>query len=41
MSLDDNDLWLAAMAMAIKATLVTRDKDFYSLSGLHSVDWSV
>ena len=28
LSLDENDLWIAATALAIGATLITRDKDF-------------
>ncbi len=28
LSLDENDLWIAATALAIGATLVSRDKDF-------------
>jgi predicted nucleic acid-binding protein len=32
--LDENDLWIAATALAIGATLVTRDTDFQSIQGL-------
>ncbi len=32
--LDENDLWIAATALAIKATLVSRDSDFQGLEGL-------
>lgn len=32
--LDENDLWLAATALAIGATLVTRDTDFREIEGL-------
>jgi predicted nucleic acid-binding protein len=30
--LDENDLWIAATAMAIGATLVTRDSDFKAIA---------
>jgi predicted nucleic acid-binding protein len=32
--LDENDLWMAATALAIGATLVTRDSDFREIEGL-------
>ncbi|MGO9254932.1 MAG: type II toxin-antitoxin system VapC family toxin [Bryobacteraceae bacterium] len=32
--LDENDLWIAATALAIGATLVSRDKDFQAIEGL-------
>jgi predicted nucleic acid-binding protein len=32
--LDENDLWMAATALAIRATLVTRDSDFREIEGL-------
>jgi len=32
--LDENDLWIAATALAIGATLVTRDSDFREIEGL-------
>ena len=34
LSLDDNDLWIAATALALGATLVTRDSDFANIDGL-------
>ena len=34
LSLDENALWIAATALAIDATLVSRDKDFASVAGL-------
>jgi predicted nucleic acid-binding protein len=40
LALDENDLWIAATAFAIGATLVTRDRDFASISGLTTVDWT-
>lgn len=39
-SLDENDLWIAATASAIGATLVTRDGDFASIDELTTVDWT-
>lgn len=41
LSLDENDLWIAATAFALNATLVTRDTDFRSLEEIDVVDWSV
>jgi len=40
LALDENDLWIAATAFAIGATLVTRDRDFASISGLTTIDWT-
>jgi predicted nucleic acid-binding protein len=34
LSLDENDLWVAATALALSATLVSRDSDFESIDGL-------
>ena len=39
--LDENDLWIAATAAALAATLVTRDKDFTRVPGLIAGDWTV
>lgn len=33
LTLDENDLWVAAMAMALGATLVSRDQDFSGIEG--------
>lgn len=33
-SMDENDLWIAATALALGATLVTRDTDFNGIEGL-------
>ncbi len=38
--LDENDLWIAATALAVGATLVTRDKDFSQVDGLIVQDWT-
>jgi len=34
LSLDENDLWVAATAMTLGATLVSRDRDFSGIDGL-------
>lgn len=39
-TLDENDLWIAATAMVLDATLVTRDRDFRAFSGLRVDDWT-
>lgn len=41
LSPDDNDLWIAATALALGYVLVTRDKDFSKVPGLRVEDWSV
>jgi tRNA(fMet)-specific endonuclease VapC len=38
--IDENDLWIAAAAQAIGATLVTRDADFSRIVGLTVEDWT-
>jgi len=38
--LDENDLWIAATALALDAVLVTRDSDFQRVSGLAVEDWT-
>ena len=34
LSLDENDLWIAATALAVGATLVSRDSDFQGIESL-------
>lgn len=34
LALDENDLWVAATALPVSATLVSRDTDFASIDGL-------
>jgi len=34
LTLDENDLWVAATALAMNATLVSRDSDFTGIDGL-------
>jgi predicted nucleic acid-binding protein len=34
LALDENDLWVASTALALNATLVTRDGDFAGIKGL-------
>lgn len=38
LTLDENDLWIAATALAFGATLVTRDSDFAGIDSLRLVD---
>ena len=38
--LDENDLWIAATATSLGATLVTSDSDFSRLPGITPVDWT-
>lgn len=40
LSLDENDLWIAAHATALAATVVTRDRDFGQVQGLLIEDWT-
>jgi predicted nucleic acid-binding protein len=37
LSLDENDLWIAATALALSATLVSRDRDFEGIDGLQVI----
>ena len=36
--LDENDLWIAATALVLDATLVSRDSDFQTIEGLALVE---
>jgi tRNA(fMet)-specific endonuclease VapC len=38
--LDENDLWIAATALALDAVLVARDSDFQRVSGLMVENWT-
>ncbi len=40
LALNDNDLWIAATALCLQATIVTRDKDFFRVDGLVVEDWT-
>lgn len=40
LTLDENDLWIAATAIALDAVLITRDSDFQHLDGLKVDDWT-
>jgi predicted nucleic acid-binding protein len=37
LAMDENDLWVAATALALDATLVSRDSDFGDIEGLRVV----
>ena len=39
LSLDENDLWIAATAKALGAVLVSSDRDFVQVDGLIVEDW--
>jgi tRNA(fMet)-specific endonuclease VapC len=39
LTLDENDLWIAASALALGAVLVTRDTDFARIDGLPVENW--
>ncbi len=40
LALDENDLWIAATALALGATLISRDRDFREIDGLAIEDWT-
>ncbi len=40
LNLPDNDLWIAATALALGATLISRDHLFTQVPGLHVDDWT-
>lgn len=41
LSLDENDLWIAATAKTISATLVSRDNDFQRVLSLNVENWTL
>jgi predicted nucleic acid-binding protein len=41
LALDENDLWIAATAVALGATLISRDSDLQQIDGLPVSDWTV
>jgi predicted nucleic acid-binding protein len=41
LTLDDNDLWIAATAQTLGYMVVTRDQIFSQVPGLQAEDWSV
>ncbi len=40
LTLDENDLWIAATALALGAVLVSRNSDFQQIEGLVVNDWT-
>ena len=40
LALDENDLWIAATALALGAALISRDSDFQHIEGLAVEDWT-
>jgi tRNA(fMet)-specific endonuclease VapC len=40
LALDENNLWIAACALSIQATLVSHDGDFRQIEGLTVEDWT-
>lgn len=41
LALDENDLWIAATALALGAVLVSRDSDFQRVENLKVEDWTI
>jgi predicted nucleic acid-binding protein len=41
LALDENDLWIAATALALGAVLISRDSGFQRIDGLTVEDWTV
>ena len=41
LTLDENDLWIAATALALEAVLISHDGDFQQIDGLTVNDWMV
>jgi len=40
LTMEGNDLWIAATVLALGAVLVTADHDFYKIDGLTIEDWT-
>lgn len=40
LTLDENDLWIAATALALGAVLISRDSDLQQIDGLTVNDWT-
>jgi tRNA(fMet)-specific endonuclease VapC len=40
LTLNENDLWIAATTLALGAVLVSRDSDFQQIDGLKVEDWA-
>jgi tRNA(fMet)-specific endonuclease VapC len=40
LTLDENDLWIAATTLALGAALVSRDSDYRKIDGLTVEDWT-
>lgn len=40
LTLDENDLWIAATTLELDAVLVSRDNDFQQIDGLTVEDWT-
>jgi predicted nucleic acid-binding protein len=40
-TMDENDLWIAASTLSLRATLVSRDADFGRIPGLTVEDWTL
>ena len=41
LTLDENDLWIVAVALTLDAALVSRDSDFGGIDGLQVEDWTI
>jgi predicted nucleic acid-binding protein len=41
LTLDENDLWIAATTLALGAVLISRDSDFQHIDGLMVNDWTL
>jgi predicted nucleic acid-binding protein len=40
LALDENDIWIAATALALGSVLISRDRDFRQIEGLMVEDWT-